>query len=252
MKRLDGLRILVTRSSSQASGFSDLLEKEGATVYEIPAIKIALLDEGMKELGQKLERLQDYDWMILTSGNTVDHLNDALRAAGKDWSGLRIACIGKATAAKVREFGGSVSLVPPQFRAESLAEEMQKQNLQGARILLPRAAGSRPILPDQLRKAGATVDEIHIYRAEIVPESRQTLQQLLNSGSLDYLTFTSSSTVRNFAELAGALPWQKIPAACIGPITADTLREYGVEPAIEASEFTMEGLVEALANRDDL
>jgi uroporphyrinogen III methyltransferase / synthase len=249
VRRLEGLRILVTRSRSQAPGFSELLETEGATVYEVPAIKIVLLEQGMAELNHKLGRLQDYDWLILTSVNTVYHLNDALRAAGKDWSNLRIACIGKATARKVQDLGGSVSLVPPEFRAESLSEELQKQNVAGAKILLPRAAGSRPVLPAELRKAGAIVDEIHIYRAEIVQESRQKLKQLLNSGGLDYLTFTSSSTVRNFAELAGELPWQKIPAACIGPITADTLREYGVEPAIEATEFTMQGLVEAIANK---
>jgi len=116
--------------------------------------------------------------------------------------------------------------------------------------LLPRAAGSRPVLPDELIKAGAIVEEVHIYKAELEKENKTVLKDLLESSEIDYITFTSSSTVKNFAELAEKVPWQKIPAACIGPITAETLRDYGVEPAVEAEEFTMEGLVEAIAKKN--
>jgi uroporphyrinogen III methyltransferase / synthase len=245
VKRLEGVRILITRSRTQAAQLTQLLEREGATVYEVPAINIVLLPEGISELKEKVHELDRYDWLILTSVNSVNCLNEILES----WKGIRIACIGKSTARRVEELGGSVALVPPQFRAESLAEEMQKQNLRGTKILLPRAAGSRPVLPLRLKAAGADVEEIHIYRAEIAEESKTLLKKLLSSDEVDYITFTSSSTVRNFAELAGTLPWQKIPAACIGPITSETLREYGIEPAIEATEFTMTGLVEALANK---
>jgi uroporphyrinogen III methyltransferase/synthase len=246
MNRLQGLRILITRSRSQAPQLTQLLETEGATVYEVPAINIVLLPDGISELKKKVREIERYDWLILTSVNSVNYLNDVLASEGKSWKGIRIACIGKSTARRVEELGGSVALVPPQFRAESLAEEMQKENLRGAKVLLPRAAGSRPVLPRELETAGATVDEIHIYQAKIAEESKELLLSLVRSGKIDFITFTSSSTVRNFAELAGDLQWQNIPAACIGPITSETLREYGVQPAVEATEFTMPGLVQAL------
>jgi len=158
VKGLEGLRILITRSRAQAPELTRLLENEGATVYEVPAINIVLLPDGIAEMSRKIGALESFDWLILTSVNSVNYLEETLSSAGKKWSGIRIACIGKATARRVEELGGSVTIVPPQFRAESLAEEMQKQNIQGAKILLPRAAGSRPILPLQLEAAGATVE----------------------------------------------------------------------------------------------
>jgi uroporphyrinogen III methyltransferase/synthase len=242
MKRLQGLKIIITRSQTQAASLTELLQKEGAIVFEIPAIKIVPNENGITELRKKLELIQKYDWLILTSVNSVE----IVQKHGIDWNAVKIACIGKATAKRVEEFGGSVALIPPQFRAESLSEQMRKHNLHGAKILLPRAAGSRPILPDELTKAGAIVDEVHIYKAELEEGNKTVLKNLLESSDIDYITFTSSSTVKNFASLAGNLPWQKISAACIGPITAETLRDYGVEPAVEAAEFTMEGLVEAI------
>jgi uroporphyrinogen III methyltransferase/synthase len=241
--RLQGLRIIVTRSQTQAAGLKDLLQKEGAIVFEVPAIKIVPDEKAIMDLRNKLKQIQDYEWLVLTSVNSVEILQEC----GVDWNVVKVACIGKATAKKVEEFGGSVTIVPPEFRAESLSEQLRKQNLSGVKILLPRAAGSRMVLPDELTKAGAIVDEVHIYKAAAAEESKTVLKDLLESSSIDYVTFTSSSTVKNFAELAGNLPWQKIPAACIGPITAETLRDYGVEPAIEAEEFTMEGLVKAIA-----
>jgi len=248
MNRLKGARVLVTRSRQQAPELATLLEQEGAIVYEAPAIRIVKIPQGVADLAAKLKHAGDYDWLLLTSVNSVKLLNEVFATTGNQWSDWKIGCIGTATAKKVEELGGSVSLVPAEFRAESLSAEIRKERISGTKILLPRAAGSRTILPNELRAAGAIVDEIHIYLAEIAEDSKEALTKCLQSGELDYITFTSSSTVRNFAELAGDLPWQTIAAACIGPITAETLREYGIAPAVEAKQFTMPGLVEAMAN----
>jgi uroporphyrinogen III methyltransferase / synthase len=247
--RLAGRRILVTRSRSQAKQLTDLLRAEGAIIYEIPSIEIIVNNDGITELRKELDRIGDYAWLLLTSVNSVLILDQTLRNSGRDWKwfqNLEIGCIGKATAAKVMELGGVVSLVPSRYQAEGLAEELAKEALSEKKILLPRAAGSRPVLPEQLQQSGAIVEEIHIYRAEVAEENREALVDLLSNNQIDLITFTSSSTVRNFAELAGELSWQKIPVASIGSITSETLREFGVEPAIEAEEFTMPGLVDAI------
>jgi uroporphyrinogen III methyltransferase / synthase len=247
--RLAGRKILVTRSRNQAAQLTNLLEAEGGTIYEIPSIEIILLNEGIGNLQKELERINDYSWLLLTSANSVMILDQTLRNSGRDWKWLqavKIGCIGKATASKVTELGGIVALVPPRYQAESMAEELMKDSLSGKRILLPRAAGSRPVLPEQLLQAGTIVEEIQIYKAETAEGNRQALLDLLSNHQIDLITFTSSSTVRNFAELAGELTWQTIPVASIGPITSETLREYGIEPAIQAEEFTIEGLVRAI------
>jgi uroporphyrinogen III methyltransferase/synthase len=249
--KLTGKTIIVTRSRNQATELTERLEQEGAKVHEIPAIEIVERPDGIAELQDELQRLSDYSWLLLTSVNSVIILDRVLRNSGLDWrifEPLKIGCIGTATAAKVKELGGRVHVVPAQFQAESFSRELLKSDLKEKEILLPRAEGSRPVLPDQLTEAGAIVKEIHIYKAELPPQSKEELQKVLTTERVDFLTFTSSSTVRNFIELAGDLHWQSIPVACIGPITAETLREYGVEPTVEAKEFTIPGLVEALIN----
>jgi uroporphyrinogen III methyltransferase / synthase len=204
------------------------------------------LPEGIAKLDTKLAEIDRYHWLILTSVNSVVIVSDLM----KTWNlpDLKIACIGPATARKVEEFGGRVTLVPDRYRAEELSEVLIAADVKGTRILLPRAAGSRPVLPDALTTAGAQVDEIHIYKADVASESREKLAKFLLDGEIDLITFTSSSTVRNFADLAADLPWKQIRTACIGPITAQTLREHGIEPRIIATEFTIPGLVTAICN----
>ncbi len=251
--RLKDVRVVVTRSKSQAGDLTRLLEAEAALVFEIPAIEIVLYSEQILQMRNALDRIAEYSWLLLTSVNTVDILNQLLQDSGRDWthfSGLQIGCIGASTAGKVRELGGTVALVPPRFQAESFAEELAKFDLREKQVLLPRAAGSRQILPEELSRCGAGVHEIHIYRAESAGAGRERLKTILEQAP-DFITFTSSSTVRNFAELAGDLPWRKIKAACIGPITATTLREFEVEPVVEAREFTISGLVQALCESVD-
>ena len=252
-RALEGKTILVTRAQKQAPELSSLLKQKGARVLEIPAIEIVLRPEKTSDLLIALGNIADYSWLILTSVNTVIILDQILREAALDWNifkNLQIACIGRSTAVAVRERGIEVALVPPLFQAESLAEEMMKQKIKGKQILLPRAEGSRRILPEVLETHGARVHEIQIYRAEIPESSRSELLRVLNNEALDYITFTSSSTVNHFVEIAGELlttmDFRKTKIACIGPVTAATLQEHGLPCSVQAKEFTVTGLVKAL------
>src|SRR5688572_17964265 len=167
-KPLSGCKIIVTRSQDQASSLIRLLQQEGATVYSVPAIEVVELKEGMQRLQNEFTRIAQYSWLLFTSANTVSFVDRLLRESGWNWKlfeNLKIGCIGTSTARKVKQFGGSVALVPPLFQAENLVEELLKQDPAGRHILLPRAAGSRPVLPVELQKAGAIVEEIHIYTA---------------------------------------------------------------------------------------
>lgn len=253
-KRLAGRTVLITRAQKQASRLRELLELEGARVLDAPAIEIVEKPERIAELKQAILHPEDYAWLVLTSVNTVSIVDTVLKSNGRDWRSLQsvqIACIGTATADHVSELGGAVALVPPKFQAESLAEELIRRPISGKQILLPRAEGSRRILVEELQKHNVTVNEITVYRAEIPEGGREELQRFLQTENIDFITFTSSSTVHHFVEMAGDLlsrvDPQKTRIACIGPITAATLREYGLTVSIEAGEFTIPGLVEAIA-----
>lgn len=257
-KSLAGKSILVTRAQKQARELTSLLQQRGANVVEVPAIEIVMVYEKKLELLQTFHVIFDYAWLILTSVNTVVIMDQILKEAAMDWSifkDLSIACIGRSTANAVRDRGASVALVPPMYQAESLVEELLKQDIKEQRILLPRAQGSRRILPDTLELAGAKVHEIQVYRAEIPETSRKELLHVLTHENLNYITFTSSSTVNHFVEIAGELlsklDFRKIRVACIGPVTSATLTEHGIPCAVQAKEFTIPGLVKAL-ERDAL
>lgn len=252
-RRLAGKTVLVTRAKKQAGELARLLEQEGARVLEIPTIQIVLQTDHLSELQQALRTIREYSWLILTSANTVTILDDVLQQMNLNWSlfdGLRIACIGTATAQQVAQCGGKVALVPPRFQAEGLIEAIPKEKIAGKRILLPRAKGSREMLPRMLAQNGAEVQEIHIYRAELPESGREELSRILSEEQIDFITFTSSSTVHNFVEMAGdllkKLDLQNTRIASIGPITASTLEQYGIPAAIQAREFTIPGLVHAI------
>ena len=247
---LTGKSILITRAASQAGKLAALLRSKGAKVIELPAIEIVLQAENFPAVRQALRQIAEYSWMILTSVNSVSILDGILREERWSWKifdGLRIACIGTATAEAVTNLGGKVAVVPPLFQAESLAEELIKAGIRRARILLPRAGGSRAVLPELLQKEGAIVDEIHLYRAELPAKSRPKMASIFKD-HIDFVTFTSSSTVQHFLELAKEFrfDFSKTRIACIGPITAATLREHGLVSDVEATEFTMQGLVDAI------
>jgi uroporphyrinogen III methyltransferase/synthase len=204
-------------------------------------------------LDAAIDRLDTYDWLVLTSVNGVSSFFDRLYLRNKDVRALKnvaTATIGPATAKRLRDFGLNSDIVPETYRAESIVEAFKQVPMNGKRVLLPRAKEARPVLPVELQKMGAVVDEIAVYQTEQVRENRDVLIKRLGEGSIDLLTFTSSSTVRNFKAL---LPPEKFESliegvcvATIGPITADTARELGLRVHITARDYTIDGLCEAI------
>ncbi len=273
---LQGKRVLVTRTRDQASVLSEQLRDLGATPIEFPTIRIvpphdwSKLDAALKRLYELHESSTPfYNWLVLTSANGVTICCERLRTLGYDPSSLRnvrVAAIGPATAATLAHYGISAGLVPDEYIAEAVAaaliEDAQQQGipLAGQRILLARAAEARKVLVTELQQAGAQVDEVAAYYTHMVArndEHGRAIVDMLRQHQLDILTFTSSSTVRNFSawlqsslqenellKLETLLAYPKF--ACIGPITAQTARELGLRVDIEAKEFTIDGLVKAI------
>lgn len=244
-----GRRIVVTRARAQASGLAARLEQLGAEVIELPAIRIeppatpAHMDAAVGSLGR-------YDWVILTSVNGVDALWAALERNGLDaraLAGRLVAAIGEPTADALARRGIRADLVPPQFTSGAVVGALAGRELRGRRVLCPRADIAPPEMIDQLRQAGAEVDEVVAYRTVPDNAGAPALAERLARGEIHWLTFTSSSTVRNFL---AAIPAEQLcpPAriASIGPATSQTLREAHLEPAVEASPHTIPGLVEAI------
>lgn len=278
---LQGKRILVTRTREQASALCERLRSLGAMPIEFPTIRI-VPPEDWTELDRALKRLyvhdgSAYDWLILTSANGVHICMQRLQTLGYEPSALqndqsiRIATIGPATAAALAQYGVTADLIPDEYIAEGVISALQKDAderhtpLSGQRILLARAAEARKILLTELQQAGAQVDEVPAYYT--VPVARddergREVLQLLQQGQLDILTFTSSSTVRNFVAwlqscaVDAAIPSlddikQHIQLASIGPITSQTARELGLKVDIEATEFTIDGLVQAIVLHEE-
>jgi uroporphyrinogen III methyltransferase/synthase len=249
---LFGKRIVVTRAREQASALSDLLREQGAEPLEFPTIRIAPLDN-YSELDGAIEALRSYDWVVFTSANGVRSFFERLQNDHKDARALgaaRVAAIGPATADALRDFGIQPDFVPTRFVAESVAEEWPDRDTAGKRVLLARAKEAREFLPDRLREMGAEVDVVAAYQTVRDDSAAEELREELSAGRIDAVTFTSSSTVRNFVEGLGASDvasmLKHVTVACIGPVTADTARELGLEPTLVAEEFTVEGLVQAL------
>ncbi|EFR40202.1 uroporphyrinogen-III synthase [Selenomonas sp. oral taxon 137 str. F0430] len=239
----------MTRARVQASALTEKLTALGAACIEAPVIRIAPPADGYAALDGAIAELNAYQWLIFTSVNGVEHFFARLHAAGKDTRALgyaRVAAIGAATSAALRAFGIRADLVPPEFRAEAVAEELRPLLPPRARILLPRAQEARDVLPDTLRAHGAIVDVVAAY--ETVPEIEDAaIAQGLASGEIDMVTFTSSSTVKNLVKMLGNItPLQQVKIACIGPVTADTARSFALEPDIVAKEYTIDGLVRSI------
>jgi uroporphyrinogen III methyltransferase/synthase len=252
---LFGRRIVVTRARVQAGGLSVELERLGAEVLEFPAIEIRP-PEDFEPLDAAIRDLDSFGWLIFTSVNGVEafvrrlaHLGLDLRAVPR---GAKIAAIGPTTAQKIREAGLRVDVVPKEFRAEALIEEVTGESLVGQKILIPRALVARKILPEKLREAGAEVVIPPAYESVPSLERRDELTKKLQSGEVDCVTFTASSTVENLVRAFGVKEAARLLAgtqvACIGPITADTARKHGIQVDVEAREYTILGLIEAVVN----
>lgn len=250
---LQGRRIVVTRARSQASALSARLRALGAEVVEVPVLAVEPSLE-RRDLVAAVQRLREAGgrprWLVLTSQNAVGLLWEAIREAGGDarwFAGVRIAAIGSATAAALARCGLVADLVPEEYVAERLAEQMIQAGVEGARVLLPRAAAARDVLPRRLSEAGAEVEVVPIYRVVVPPGTSERLREQLALGPVDAVTFTSSSTVSHFvsALAGGSFPPGAI-AACIGPITARAAVQAGFPVAVVAEEYTVDGLVAAL------
>ena len=241
-------RILITRAQGQTEEFSGLLKNYGATIIPFPTIEIVPPDD-WSPLDEAINRLATYDWVIFTSVNGVKFFAQRLKGKGVNITILaekKICAIGPRTQGELEKMGLTVTFMPPEYRAEGVAEGLKKRGINGKKILLPRAREARKILPDTLREAGAVVDEVEAYRATRPTKNKDSLETILKKG-IDVVTFTSSSTVRNFMELVpDKTVLNGVTVAVIGPITAETVRNYGLEPAITPSEYTIPALVQAI------
>lgn len=238
---LFGRRVVVTRAREQASGLRALLEHLGASVVEFPTIRI-------DPLPVALPPLDAVEWLVLTSANGVAALFErGVTPAGFDarvLAGVRVAAIGPGTAASLARYGVRADLVPDHYVAEALLDAFPAPSRPQARVLLARAEQARDILPDGLRALGYQVDVLPLYRTRVAEPHPATLA-LVRAGDVDAITFTSSSTVRNFVDVVGPLDPQPYVVS-IGPVTSATAREVGLRVDAEAGEHTIDGLVATL------
>ena len=243
---LHGKKVVVTRARPQASGLARRLNDLGAEVIQLPAIRIepTLDDEGVRKA---MEEVEDYALICLTSPNGANLLFEALRASGRDaraLSGATIAAIGPGTAEALSSHGVTADLVPEKFVAEELASALEQVEVDGKRILIARASEARDVLPAALDERGARVDVVALYRTVAEDLDPDTLESARDA---DYVTFTSSSTVKNLLE---ALPGESLPGSprtvSIGPVTSETAREMGLAVDVEAVRHDIDGLIDAL------
>lgn len=247
---LAGRRVLVTRARHQAGKLSDGLRALGAEPVEVPILDIQP-PESFEPLDTALRRLDQYDWLIVTSANTVRALVERCAALGispREGKLPQVAAVGAATSDAARDAGFDVALVPPKYVAESLVECLAGRVAQ-RRVLLARAEIARDVIPDALRASRATVDVVDAYR-NVLPETAPALLRDAVFRGLHAATFTSSSSVTHLAEAASAarlaFPFAGVPAVSIGPVTTATLRELGWGPEAEAEQHDIPGLITAL------
>jgi uroporphyrinogen III methyltransferase/synthase len=256
---LAGRTIVITRARAQAAEFAAELERYGARVVSCPTIEITA-PESYAPLDEAIENLYGYDWIIFTSVNGVDYFLKRFTELGHETSeldDLRVCSIGEATAVRLRDAQIHVDVVPEQFKAEGVFDALVNYlggvgGLHALNFLIPRAAVARDYLPLTLEGAGARVDTIAVYRT-VRPETheRGRIEALLGGGAVDCITFTSSSTVNNFAQLFDTSDLSEllkgVRIACIGDITAATAAEHGLHVHIQPQEYTIPALARAIA-----
>lgn len=254
--KLTGKTILVTRSTEQSGEFSDRLQKAGATVLSFPALEIGP-PSSWQALDESIDRLDEFDWLILTSANGVGAFFDRLHACRKDPQHLatvKIAVVGKKTANILEQQGIQPDFIPPNFVADALVDHFP-ESVTGRKILFPRVeTGGREVLVKQLIERGAEVVEVAAYESRcpkmIPPEA---LDALLRQ-AVDMITFASSKTVKNFYQLLKETKDISLDGICfasIGPQTSQTCRDLLGRVDVEAAEYTMDGLYQALLELTD-
>ncbi|HEY1756989.1 MAG TPA: uroporphyrinogen-III C-methyltransferase [Bryobacteraceae bacterium] len=248
---LFGKRIVVTRDRGQAAELSEPLNELGAETILLPAIDIQPAEDP-EPLDHAIARLRTYDWLIFTSVNGVRFFMERLDASARDLralSSLKICAIGPATRAAVEALHLKVDLMPQEYVAESLVAAFTEEHLNGRRILLPRAAVARDVVPAELTRRGASVDVVEAYRT-VAPAGLAEHAAEVFARKPDWIAFGSSSAVKNLVNAAGPAllkhGLQSVRIASIGPITSGTVRECGLEVDTEANPYTMEGLIAAV------
>ena len=250
---LFGKRILVTRPEDQATGFIMALSGLGAECLLFPTIEI-IPPESWGELDRAIEGLSRYDWILFTSVNGVAYFFARLDVAKKDTrhlNGIKIGAIGPKTAAALMDRGINPDLIPDTYRAEEMVEALKGYPLNGKRVLLPRPAIARDLIPKSLKSLGALVDEVEAYQTVQPEYSQDQLDRLFKKGKIDMITFTSPSGVTNVLALLEGKPIyeeiSKVGVACIGPVTAQRAKEVGLKVVVAPDEYTAEALARAIA-----
>jgi uroporphyrinogen III methyltransferase/synthase len=252
---LFGRRIVVTRSGEQAGELVDMLEERGAEAIQAPTIRVApaedpaALDRACAEAGT-------YDWIVFTSANAVDYFMQRVIANGdvRDLKGVRLCAIGPSTAQRLSRYGLRVDVTPEEATSDAVTDALRAAgSLKGARVLLPRADIAREVLADQLRDAGAEVSEVAAYRTMLAGSERdgdQDIYRMLLERQIDAITFTSASTVKNFAKIFGeeqaADLLRTTVVASIGPVTAEAAQQLGIQTTVMPERYTVPDLVDAL------
>jgi uroporphyrinogen III methyltransferase/synthase len=249
---LFGKRIVVTRSRDQASVFTEMLINAGATPIEFPSIDV-VPPSSWEELDVALGGLGTFDWIIFTSANAVRFFFERLREKGMDIRSLsrnKICVVGSKTAESLETYSLRADLVPTDFKAEGVLEALGGVAVKGSKFLIPRAKKAREIIPETLRERGAEVTVATAYENVRPGNDVERVKKLLRDGKIAAVTFTSSSTVNNFVEMLGKSEYKAlmrhVTVACIGPVTAKTAEEYGMQADVMPKEYTIPALIEAM------
>lgn len=246
---LFGQKVAITRAADQADELRQPLEALGAEVLDQPAIEIRDVPD-YSAVDTAIARLGEFDWIAFSSTNGVDKLLRRLLSLNQDaraFATARLAAIGPGTAARLAEYHLLADYIPAEYRAEALAEGLAEQ-ARGKKFLLIRASRGREVLAEQLVAAGGTVEQVVVYESVDATQPNARVEQLLSTGKLDWMTVTSSAIARSLVKLFGE-ELKKTKLASISPITSATLRELGFEPAVEAREYTIEGVVQAIVGQ---
>lgn len=258
---LKGRRVLVTRPRNQSGEMTALLEQLGATVIHCPTIEI-IEPSSWAALDAAIDRLHTYDWLVFTSSNGASSFFRRLIERRSDGiaiiANVKVCAIGPATAKAIESFGARAEVIATDSKAEGALKAITEHvgnldKLRGLRFLIPRARIGRDLLPTELTQLGAQVDDVEAYQTVKPSFDSASLIELFTEGKIDAVTFTSSSTISNFAALVGQSDLSSLTGksviACIGPITAATAQEYGLKNIIQPEAYTAAALVDALARR---
>lgn len=247
-------QIIVTRAREQASNFTNLLESHGAWPIEFPTIETVPPDS-WDALDRAIENIERYNWLVFTSANGVKYFLQRLKENSKDvrcLKGIRLCAIGPKTAEELEKFGIRIDYVPSEYRAEAIIEGLGLEKIRGSKILIPRAAVAREVLPEELVKMGAIVDVVDAYKTIRPKKKTDGIKKMLKNREINAITFTSSSTVINFIDMFKKEEISNlingVPIACIGPITAKTAEKYGLKASIIPEHYTIEAFTDAIVD----